>query len=265
MTRKRLRNRVEMTDKEHITRVDAAMRLLRDNPDFALIQRRRFDSALSTIANVYSWYVHNPDLAESIEEETGVKGERKIRALSRTSKNRIAGAWSFLRGIAHYSERPTEYFLTTGTIKQVASLVDPRNEDFRSFDKEARIFHPDYQSPGGFEVPDRMSRLMARLKNSRAHPIDKALHMHAEVIAIQPFEVGNKRIAKLLQHSILHDYGHLPIQIFPKEKQEYCAHLREALVQGPASEGRKGFYNYMAGKHAASLASLNGHNGNGRH
>lgn len=262
MTRQRLRHRIEMTDKAHIHSIGNAMSNLWKRPDFPIIQRNRFEAALRIISNVYSWYVHNPDLLESIQEETKAEGEHELRRVSRVSRKRIAEAWSFMRGIAHYSEKPTEQFLNLGTLRQIASLVDPRNEDFRSFDTEARIFYPDYQAPCGFEVPDRMSELIARIKRSHAHPVDKALHLHAEVVAIQPFEVGNKRIAKLLQHSLLYDNSHLPIQVYPKNKGEYCAHLRGALVQGPASEGRKAFYDYMASNHAAALERI-ALNGNG--
>lgn len=253
MAKARLRRRVEQTSPHLLRRIDEKMYALRKHPQFPIIRENRIRASFDALANVSSWCAHNPDLADSVFEETGISGTRELRVVSREAISRTRDAWFYLRGIAAHSGSPTDVFLTPNVLRSTAALIDLTNSGYRTNDQEARIFHPDYRAPPGFQVLGEVEALSRRVRDSKAHPIDKGTHVQLELVGIQPFVRANKRVGKLVGQSIHYDGGYPPLIVHPADRTEYCQHLREALVGGPGSEYQKRFYDFMALKMISTL------------
>lgn len=78
-----------------------------------------------------------------------------------------------------------------------------------------------HKPPSRTEMYDRLNAFYFDLNNMEVNPIEKASWVHAEFVAIHPFEDGNGRTSRMLMNYILMENGYLPISINPEEKQEY--------------------------------------------
>lgn len=241
-----------------LNRIDAKLSALRRNPDYVLAREKVVESGLNTLSNAFCWWIHNPDLGETILEENGGGNQRPsqaIRGLSKEARVRIKDAWFYFRGYTLNAAQPVDKYLSRAVLRHVGSLLDPANTDFRRSDQEARIFYPDYTAPSGFQVQDEIDQLTAEIRESSDHPVNKAIYAHLGIVSIQPFVQGNKRLAKLVQQSMLYDRGLPPALITPNERHEYVERLRASLVEG-TSEAQQQFYNFMATRILYALTSI---------
>jgi Fic family protein len=95
-----------------------------------------------------------------------------------------------------------------------------------------------------------MEDLCQTLRDTGAHPIDKAVYAHMVIAAIQPFRSAHKRLGRLIQDSILFDHLLPAATIFPGERATYYDFLRNAVIgySRNDSELKAPFFNYVAGK-----------------
>lgn len=91
-----------------------------------------------------------------------------------------------------------------------------------------------YQVPGGSwqEVDKFLTNLMENYKNdwSSMHPIEKAVAIHNEIVALQPFADGNKRIARLVLNSILLEYGYPTIETRRQDSVKYINAVHDSML-----------------------------------
>lgn len=91
-----------------------------------------------------------------------------------------------------------------------------------------------YQVPGGSwqEVDKFLTNLITNYKNNwcSLHPIEKAVAIHNEIIALQPFEDGNKRIARLILNSILLENGYPTIETRRQDSIKYINAVQDSML-----------------------------------
>ena len=91
-----------------------------------------------------------------------------------------------------------------------------------------------------YKVPDRtldevdgfLNNLFENYQNrwQNLHPIEKAVSLHNEIIALQPFHDGNKRIARLVLNSILLEQGYPTIQLCQGQNALYVQAVKEGVL-----------------------------------
>lgn len=84
-----------------------------------------------------------------------------------------------------------------------------------------------HKPPSRTEMHDRLNIFYYDLKNKVLNPIEKASWVHAEFVAIHPFEDGNGRTSRMLMNYILMENGYLPVNIKSEDKISYYEALDE--------------------------------------
>lgn len=107
---------------------------------------------------------------------------------------------------------------------------------------EISVKHQRMSAPDAYEIPSRMSQIVAKINNARIPVLKRAFDAHYDIIALQPFDDFNKRTARLIMNWVLIRGGYRPI-VFNKlaDKENY----RMAIAQY-ASGNPKGYYAYMS-------------------
>lgn len=94
--------------------------------------------------------------------------------------------------------------------------------------------HFEYKVPGRTldEVDGFLNNLFENYQNrwQNLHPIEKAVSLHNEMIALQPFHDGNKRIARLVLNSILLEHGYPTIQLRQGQNALYVQAVKEGVL-----------------------------------
>ncbi len=84
-----------------------------------------------------------------------------------------------------------------------------------------------HKPPSRTEMHDRLNAFYYNLENKELNPIEKASWVHAEFVAIHPFEDGNGRTTRMLMNYILMENGYLPVNIKNENKILYYNALDE--------------------------------------
>ena len=100
----------------------------------------------------------------------------------------------------------------------------------------------DYTVPGGnaIEVDDFLNNLIKNFKENwnDLHPIEKAVALHNEIVALQPFNDGNKRVARLILNSCLLENGYPTIVSRNIDSKFYISAIKDAALY---QDGQKMF------------------------
>lgn len=95
------------------------------------------------------------------------------------------------------------------------------------------INHFEYKVSGRTldEVDGFLNNLFENYQNrwQNLHPIEKAVSLHNEIIALQSFHDGNKRIARLVLNSILLEQGYPTIQLRQGQNALYVQAVKEGV------------------------------------
>lgn len=96
-------------------------------------------------------------------------------------------------------------------------------------------------APDAYEIPSRMNEIIFSLHNSHDPIITRAFKIHYELIALQPFDDFNKRMARMIMNWVIIQGGYSPV-VFNKQsdKQKY----RNAIAQY-ANGNYKSYMSYM--------------------
>lgn len=94
--------------------------------------------------------------------------------------------------------------------------------------KNVRITGAVKTPPNFAKVPALVDNFLQDLKKTRAHPIQKAAHLHHRLVEIHPFTDGNGRVARLLTNLFLIRNGYPPIVLRKEDRTKYYGHLRSA-------------------------------------
>ena len=70
-----------------------------------------------------------------------------------------------------------------------------------------------HKPPSRTEMHDRLNVFYYDLENKVLNSIEKGAWLHAEFVAIHPFEDGNGRTSRMLMNYILMENGYLPVNI----------------------------------------------------
>ena len=84
-----------------------------------------------------------------------------------------------------------------------------------------------HKPPSRTEMHDRLNAFYYDLENKEQNPVEKASWVHAEFVAIHPFEDGNGRTSRILMNYILIKNGYLPVNIKAENKMSYYEALDE--------------------------------------
>lgn len=256
MKKFRNRVRVEFPRRDRVNQLASKVMEAQRIPTYRVSVENLVDASLNNLSNAFGWCIHNGDKVTEIKKETNSQSHRDLRRASRKAKERLGEAWYYLSGYSDNSGKPLDQFVSPSVFRTVARIIDPRNQDFRGPNQEARIFYPEYKAPCGFQVPGEVEALTDRIRGSVAGILEKAIHLQLEIIGIQPFEFGNKRLGRFLQQRVLYDHGLPPILVYPAEREEYCSALKDALIGGPGSEGQQRFYDLMLDGFEKSLKRI---------
>lgn len=86
---------------------------------------------------------------------------------------------------------------------------------------QVKIVGAAHVPPDPLTVPDEMRSLLARLRASRRHPIERAALFHILFEAVHPFVDGNGRTGRLLLNFMLMKHGYPPINIKFADRRRY--------------------------------------------
>lgn len=84
-----------------------------------------------------------------------------------------------------------------------------------------RILGAVHTPPDPVSVPDEMRALVARLRKSRRHPVERAALFHILFEAVHPFVDGNGRTGRLLLNFILMKHGYPPVNVKFADRRRY--------------------------------------------
>jgi len=109
--------------------------------------------------------------------------------------------------------------------------IDPDNAG-RYRLENVLIAGAEHLPPDYLHVQAQMGELIARHRESAAHPLARAAQLHGEFVKIHPFVDGNGRTARLLMNLDLMRSGYLPLVILAKDRLSYYEALDRAHTQG---------------------------------
>jgi Fic family protein len=84
-----------------------------------------------------------------------------------------------------------------------------------------RILGAVHTPPDPIAVPGEMRALVARLRASRRHPVERAALFHILFEAVHPFVDGNGRTGRLLLNFILMKHGYPPVNVKFADRRRY--------------------------------------------
>lgn len=218
------------------------------NPDLYDERARGIKDALANLADLYSFWVENPELRRFLVN--GQRSEETVKKEAMEGHRRIQDAWYYLNQFSRSCNFVNA--LDGKVIRGTNSLIcggKAAEGRFRTSDVTLNFAH--YTPPSFQKVPSLVDETVGLVRdNYFHHPVDAAIYAHLAIALIQPFDNANKRTARLVQNQLLMDYGYPPIIIPPGEARFYFQLLEEAV---PAFQSRQvvngaKFTDYMASK-----------------
>jgi hypothetical protein len=225
------------------------------NPDYFLKRSRRIKSDLNKLANVYSFWLENPDLRGRVLNVERVNDTRELRYQAKVGVENIMAAWNYLRRIN--TPGAFENHLTPEIIQDVGAIVLPdlNQVGFRTTRVSLNL---DYVPPNPVKVPEMVEDFCYELQQSDYVPVESGIVTHLGLAAIQPFKDGNKRTARLFQDRIFKDHG-LPPAVIPAGERDVYIDLLEEGMKG-YREGnlkmQRPFFDYIGGKVNTALDEI---------
>lgn len=240
-------------DQSLINEIDLKQTLLVKRPEYYLARSRKIGQSLIGSARLYSWWMENPTTRYQVLAPKNNEERRKAIAQAKEGIANLSDAWTYIRNVA----TP----LDGGVLLETARLVEPKinSQGFRSsgftFLKRMR-----YVPPNPLKVSSMLEKALQDLKNGDLHPVEQAALTHLYLTGIQPFNEGNKRVARLAQNKLLLDVG-LPVAVIPVgERAVYYDLLEQGLLawQSGNLKDQRPFLDYVGGKVNSALDEILG-------
>ncbi len=242
-----------MLDRGLVQSIKSKHDSLVEDPLFHLQREARIRGAFTSENKPFSWPIEHPDIrhASRCASATQLQRGRLIRC-AREAVSRLDDAWHYLVG----HDKP----LSEEALHGVARKVEPHSNNKGYRVERVSLQLNSYVPPNPLKVPFLVAAALseASVSGDREHPVERAALAHLRLVGIQPFNAGNKRIARLIQSKILYD-AHLPPAIIPAfERHNYLSILESALVsmRDGLEEGQKRFVNFIGGKVDESLSNI---------
>jgi hypothetical protein len=243
-------------DKYLLEEIKLKQEKIAGNPEFYDQRRDLVIQSIRSMGDVYSFWIENPDLRKSLLLQN--KSEKNLRKLSRKGIQAVHNAWYFLSKIGEHGNFIGN--LNSDLLKRVNGLInETKSREFRKGSVGLNILG--YTPPNQIKVPEKVKRSMSQVKQRYSfNPLEAGIMAHLDITAIQPFDEGNKRTARIIQDRILYDAGLPPAIISAGEAIFYRRILNEVLpAYGEGDiDGQKIFYNYCASKVNAGLDEILG-------
>ncbi len=206
-------------------------------------------NGLRSMADVYSFWIENPGLRKALLIEN--RQPKTLRKEARAGIQAVRNGWYYLNEIVKQHGELTKT-LNPLILKRLNGLVQSKKKgkgDFRTYDVTLNIGGYTPISPR--RIPEKVKNMISRVKGLYVEdPVESAVFAHLSIAALQPFDDGNKRTARLIQDRILFD-AELPPAIIPAGEGQYYFNLLSRTVipyRDNDLDGQKDFYNYCASK-----------------
>jgi len=238
------------------------MEKLKDNPKFYDSRKKTVNNSLIALGDVHSFWIEHPELrrqylTHNLSEETvKKKAKRGIRA--------IIDGWYFLLNKGRERDFIDTFDLCD--LEKLNSIVyrhGPRVDDVKPGQRfrkgHVTLNAEGYNPPNPDEIVPELKQLFRELRRTyHDDPLEAAIHAHLGIAAIQPFDDGNKRCARLVQNRLLFEDG-LPPSIIPAgEGRDYLILLCRTLraYGNKDIDGQRDFYNFNASKVNSALDEI---------
>lgn len=228
--------------------IDSKFERCKEDPGYYMRTSQKIRCALETENKPFSWWIEHPDIRKAIIGSSPSRGE-----LIRKAKKGISDlreAWDYLH------LRPD--FLTQPVLDRTANLIDPSSNKGGYRTGRVSLQLPNYVPPNPLKVPSLITDSFSEFASSTNHIVERAATLHLRIAGIQPFNSGNKRLARLYQDKAFHDYGLPPAVIPAGERDIYIDLLEEGLVslRDNTFNGKKLFFDYIGGKVNTALDAI---------
>lgn len=198
--------------------IDKKHSVLSKNPDYHLLFRKLGFSELTNVGAMHSFLLEHPDIAENIIVD---KYKNSVR-MAKKGSEKLIDAWSYLRPIKNL-----EKVIDHDIIKDVGFRVDDRNSTYRV--NTALLNLSKFSPPEPERIRYCLQNLFDDLKESYYHPIESSAFSHIVIAGTQPFQDGNKRVARLIHNKILFDNNYPLVTVKSAERKHYLDLLEYAL------------------------------------
>lgn len=242
-----------ITDQRLVAEINAKHDLIEENPGFYLKLNSKAVANIQNYSKVYSWWIEHPDIRkEVLIENMDAQTRGKLISIARGGIEKLHEAWKYIKSV----DNP----LNGEVLVNLSKIVCPEDNPQAGYRLCRVSLGLDYTPPNPIRVPDRIIAAFAELNAIHMHPVEKAVKAHLYIAGIQPFQNGNKRIARLVQDKILHSAGLPPAMIQPGERKIYIDLLERGLLGWRDDKPlmQKDFFNYVAGKVNSSLDEIIG-------
>lgn len=227
-----------------------------DNPKLLEFRMSFMTRTLASIGDIYSFWIENPELrkallTDNLQEET-------VKKRARAGIRAVLDGWQFLmdktKDGGNFLDVFTPYDLERlNTIIYRQKMVQVQKikpgERFRT--SNVTLNSSGYTVPSPHKVPQMVLELLRDVHATyQEDPLEAAILAHLGIAAIQPFEDGNKRCARLLQDKILVDGKFVPALIQAGEAKYYLELFCKTLIpyRDRDVNGQREFFNYCASK-----------------
>lgn len=219
-------------NQELMDEIETKRGIIEGNPEEYDERRRTIISNLYTQREVFSWIQEHPDIKRKILSELGINSTGNLKKKMAKGARRLKDAWHYLNNAPELNKQGVPFIesLNSMQIIKIAKLVDPENNNGEYRTRNITLSLPGYSVPKPSEVKDLVEQCLHELREGDLYSVEKAAFIHLHLAAIQPFEGANKRVARLLQDRVLHDYRLPPAVIHPGERDIYMDVFREAAI-----------------------------------
>jgi Fic family protein len=236
------------TDPKIREEITLKMGKIAERPETYNARKQLVFEDLNSMGDVYSFWIENPELRRALLLE---KSELStIKKKGREGIQKVKNGWYFLCNQGQYGKF-IEVF-SPEILKRLSGIVYHGGADKGEFRKRDVTLNITDYTPASWErVPERVSELIRTIGALYGEdPLEAAILAHLGIAAIQPFEDGNKRCARLVQDRILHNSSIPPAMIPAGEGTFYFQLLSKTLpaYRDGDFKGEAEFFNYCASK-----------------